>query len=483
MRYLYIALLGSFLIVDQSLICAGTKGLVQPEITVGQNLQVAATITLPQALPAESLEITLTSADPTRVLLSTSANSRGLASIVATVRPGLLESSEFYVQGVGTTGTTTYTATAPGFGSTTAKVTVAPSGIVLTTGGPLSNASRDSFMVTVATVTPKIRIYSALLDSSMHFVANQPVAGGSTVSVDVTSSDPSIGAVMPTQVKIPGGRDITTTEFHPKAPGSTTLAVSVPPGFVAAAQFARLTANILMPGLVISDHTVVGKNLQACDTVISSQPAPQDGLPVTLTSDNSNLLLSASHTDPGSKSITLTMPAGQNRATYCFEAVGDTGVATVSASAPGFRGRTTTVTLAPSGIVMGFTGPPDEAEVFRDDAAEREHGAVMDLSEGSKPLTLYMERLTPVTHRGADITVQSLRFGKSVTVELESSNPAVGTVTSPVVLTGVQALAKFTALSPGKTVISVKTPDGFTSAGNSTSFVVIVNATDATNNK
>jgi hypothetical protein len=123
---------------------------------------------------------------------------------------------------------------------------------------------------------------------------------------------------------------------------------------------------------------------------------------------------------------------------------------------------------------MGFTGPPDEAEVFRDDAAEREHGIVMDLSEGSKIFTLYMERLTPATHRGADITVQGLRLGKSVAVELESSDPAVGTIESPVTLQEIQASGKFTALSVGKTVITVKTPEGFTAAGNSTSFVVIV---------
>jgi len=472
--YTYTALLVAFLIADPSVMFGSAKGLVQPDVTVGRNLEVAASITLTEPAPAEAVEITLTSSDPTRVLLSTSPDSKGVASVMVAVRPGLLESSEFYIQGAGTTGTAMYTATAPGFGSSTGKVTVAPSGIVLTTGGPLSNSSRDSFMLTVGTVTPRIRVYAALLDSTMHFVASQLVSGGSVVNVELTSSDPQIGIVTPSKVKIPAGKSLATVEFQSKSPGSTKLVVNVPHGFEAPAQFAELTANILMPGLVITDHMAIGKNLQSCDTVISSQFAPQDGLAVTLTSDNPNLLLSANGSDPGSKSLTLTMPAGHNKAEYCLEALSDTGVATVTASAPGFRGRTSKVTLTPSGVVMGFTGPPDEAEVFRDDAAEREHGIVMDLSEGSRMFTLYMERLHPVTHRGADITVQGLRSGKSAVVEMESSNPAVGTIESPVTLNNIQASGKFTALSPGKTVISVKTPEDFTAAGNSTSFVVIV---------
>jgi hypothetical protein len=472
--YTYTALLVAFLIVDPSVMFGSAKGLVQPDVTVGQNLEVAASITLTEPALADTVEITLTSSDPTRVLLSTSPDSKGVASVMVTVRPTQLESSEFYVQGAGTTGTAMYTASAPGFGSSTGKVMVAPSGFVITTGGPLSNSSRDSFMLTIGTTTPRIRVYAALLDSTMHYVATQLVSGGSAVSVEVTSSDPQVGIVTPSKVRIPAGQALAVAEFQSKNPGSTKLAVNVPHGFEAPAQFAELTANVLMPGLVITDHMAIGKNLQSCDTVISSQFAPKDGLAVTLTSDNANLLLSAGRSDPGSKSITLAMPAGHNKAEYCLEAIADTGTATVTASAPGFRGRTSAVTLTPAGVVMGFTGPPDEAEVFRDDAAEREHGIVMDLSEATKIFTLYMERLTPVTHRGADITVQGLRLGKSVAVELESSNPAVGTVESPVKLDNMQASGKFTALSAGKTVISVKTPEGFTAAGNSTSFVVIV---------
>src|SRR5260370_9424268 len=98
----------------------------------------------------------------------------------------------------------------------------------------------------------------------------------------------------------------------------------------------------------------------------------------------------------------------------------------------------------------------------------------MDLSEGSRIFNIYMGGLTRVAHGGAEITVQSLRLGKWGGVELESSNPAVGTIESPLTLENIQASGKFTALSVGKTVISVQTPEGFTAAGNSTSFGVIV---------
>ena len=62
----------------------------------------------------------------------------------------------------------------------------------------------------------------------------------------------------------------------------------------------------------------------------------------------------------------------------------------------------------------------------------------------------------------------------SATVELQSSDPSVGTITSPVIISGTEATAEFTALKAGRTVISMKTPEGFTTTGNANSFTVIV---------
>jgi hypothetical protein len=122
-------------------------------------------------------------------------------------------------------------------------------------------------------------------------------------------------------------------------------------------------------------------------------------------------------------------------------------------------------------------GPPDEAELFRKEAADEVHGFQVNLSNRkSVSLGVYMLQLHPISHRGADITVQALRPGVSVTVQLESSNPAVGSIFSPVTITGGSSAtsAEFVPRSEGETVISVVTPPGLTPSNNATSQKAIV---------
>ena len=458
------------IVVPASMLAAG---LAPANVTVGQHLEVAATVALSEPAPAEGLQVTLTSDDPTLVLLSSSPENKGTASIVVSVRPGRRDSSEFYVQGLGKTATATYTASAPGALSGTGTVTIAPSGIIITTSAA-GTLTADSIVTGGPLGSPKIRVYSALLDSSLHYVSPQLVAGGSAVSVKVTSSDSTVGAVALSTLTIAGGNAFALTQFQPKAAGTTKLAVDVPEGFSAPARFGQLKVTVSAPVITAGEQVSIGKNLQGCATVFLSQPPPKEGLVITLTSDNPQLLFSATGADPGSKSLTITMPEGHDTVQYCMQSLADTGVATVTASAPGYSSRPSTVALTPSGVLMGFVGPPDEADMFRKEAAEREHGIVVDLSQKHATLTLYMARLHPVHHRGADITVQGLRPGVSATVELQSSDPSVGTITSPVIISGTEATAKFTAHSVGKTVISMKTPEGFTTTGNANSFTVIV---------
>jgi hypothetical protein len=300
------------------------------------------------------------------------------------------------------------------------------------------------------------------------------VAGGSAVSVNVTNSDSTVGAVAISTLTIPGGNTFATTPFEPKTPGTTKLGVNVPQGFSPPARFGQLTVTVAPPFITPGDQMSIGKSLQICGTVSLSQPSVKGGLVITLTSDNPQLLFSAKATDPGSKSLTIAMQEGQSSIQYCMESLTDTGSATVTASAEGYRSVPATVILAPSGVLMGFLGPPDEADMFRKEAAEMQHGIVIALPQKEVTLTLYMARLHPVHHRGADLTLQGLRPGITATVELQSSNPSVGTITSPVIISGAQATATFTPLSVGTTVISMKTPEGFTETGNANSFTVIV---------
>ena len=91
------------------------------------------------------------------------------------------------------------------------------------------------------------------------------------------------------------------------------------------------------------------------------------------------------------------------------------------------------------------------------------------------PLIVYTAYLDPKTHRGADITVQSLRGGISVTVGLKNSNPAVGTPGSVTVEGGSeQCVFQFTPAAVGLTELSVDTAAGFTASSNSSTLTALV---------
>jgi len=227
------------------------------------------------------------------------------------------------------------------------------------------------------------------------------------------------------------------------------------------------------------DEVTIGQNLEMPGNLLLGRPAPPGGLELTLTSsDASLLLLSTGMTSPGSKSITITIPEGGRSAGYCLQALGNSGTATYTVSAPGYLGRTGKVTLSPSGVFLGIYGPPDEAEYFRQESADVAHGFVLNLSgHRSMPLTIYTTKLDPIHHRGADVTLQPLRAGLSLQVTLTNSNPTVGAIASTVTIPGGSSEAlvgEFTASEAGSTIISVVTPEGFTTAGNSTSFKAVV---------
>ena len=123
-------------------------------------------------------------------------------------------------------------------------------------------------------------------------------------------------------------------------------------------------------------------------------------------------------------------------------------------------------------------GPPDEAELFRK-TGEGARGFISHLSKGKDikvPLSVWTAQLDPITLRSADITVQPLRAGMSITVNVESSNPASGKVKSPVVIKGGTEIghSEFVPLTKGTTFITAITPSGFTKSTNSTTVEAIV---------
>lgn len=296
----------------------------------------------------------------------------------------------------------------------------------------------------------------------------------------MTSSDAKVGTVVPSTLVLAGGSASAEVEFRPLTAGEVTLSVSVPVGFSVPAQFAHVSATVLAPGMAISDDVSVGQNLEAGGNVSLGEAAPSTGVTVTLTSsDPAKLLLSAAQGQPGADRIHLSIPPGGVSASYRLQALAGAGTVTYAAEAPGFRSRTGSITLTPSGVVMGGPGgPPDEAELLFKEIAEGPHGFVTSLAAPEPtPVYVYTVQLDPVTGRGADLTVQPLRTGVALKVLLTNSNPAAGTVKSAELTIPSGSSTAVTHFAPaglGTTVVSLTTPTGYTKARNSTALTITV---------
>ena len=450
--------------------------LKAPEVTVGRNLQTTLSVMLPGGAPEAGLEFTVVSSDPARVVFAAAPDEAGTGRLVLKVPPRSFATPEFWVHGLAEKGDVSYTVSAPQFDSATGKVTLAPSGIVIV--GPFR---LPSFPTTPRGAPAKVSVVSALLDASGKVVAEQPVAGGLSFDVTVANSDPSVGALEHTKLRLTGGASVVATQFKPAGLGMTTLSPAQPSGFMTPTEMATVTAAVEKPGLAISDEFTVGKDLQLLGVLCLGEAAPEGGLEVTLTSaDPAKLVLSPVADQLGSGTLVLRVPAGALTAQYYIQALSESGSVVYKAVAEGFRHRVAKIALAPSGFIVAYEpyGPPDEASVLRlgdaaHEAAREPRRFYVSIAEATKKpvnIAVYSAYLDPANRYAADITVQTLRPGLSPSLKLKSSNPAVGTIdtvleTKP---NTSRTIARFTPLAAGETTISIETPPGFSSPKNAT---------------
>jgi len=288
-------------------------------------------------------------------------------------------------------------------------------------------------------------VTSEMLDSSGNPSAPQPVAGGLTVNVNVTISDPMIGTIGTSPVQFTGGLgSVTTTLTSLTKQGSTTLAVSTPaapPGFsTPAPAFTSLTVTVF-PGVIFGlcgdqqsgGAVAVGYHLELSCAVELSQSAPA-ALTVTLSmTANSNLLLSSDPTVPGSTTLTLTIPSGGSSASYYVQALkcpvvdatkgmcagANSTTATYGASAPGYGSDSATVIVTPSGVALTATDGGPSFTASKGGAAVTFGVSLVQLDPNSFSISNF-EAFAPIVP------------GDTLSVSLNSDNTSAGTVTSAV---------------------------------------------------
>src|SRR5215813_14027733 len=110
---------------------------------------------------------------------------------------------------------------------------------------------------------------------------------------------------------------------------------------------------LLAAGMELAPVTV-GSNLQTSTSIKFSQPVPQEGVEVTLKSGDPERLRFARRPDvAGAPSISLPVRQGFDETPeFWLQAIGGTGEATYTASAPGFDLGNGRVTITPSAIAI-----------------------------------------------------------------------------------------------------------------------------------
>jgi hypothetical protein len=209
-------------------------------------------------------------------------------------------------------------------------------------------------------------------------------------------------------------------------------------------------------------------NLQVTASGALDAPAPSD-LPVTITSNNPNVLLSTAPTVSGGSSITSTISTGSGVSsigfpTYYVQTLANSGTAQLTVSVPGFASSTFQVTLAPSGLVVA--GPNGIGADF---------GVLK--ANGNVTLNVTANVLDPVT-LAPTLLSQSVRGGTSVLVDVTSNATDVAALQiSPVTIGGGASGGSVIMIptGPGTATMSLSVPIGFASPSTGREIKVSVN--------
>ena len=425
-------------------------GIIPCNTTVGNSLEAACNVTLNGTAPGPGvLNVNLTSGDPTKLLLSTTPDGAGQSQITVTVAPNHSQSSTFYVFGLASSGTPTYSASATGFGSATGTITLAPSGFIIS--GP--NLGVD---FTTNTSTPVgVIVYSALLTPTGDFSTTQSVAGGQSITVNTTNTDippaSGVGTLNPSQLVIAGGSGFGVSTFQPLTSGSTRLAVVQPAGFTTPNQYTSVKATVNQPGISVISGGAAGYHLQDLAS-LTLGAIPTSPVVVTVSSSNTGQLLVA--TDPtvaGTDHVTITIPAGSRSANFYFYGVATSGTPTFTVSAAGFSTFTGTEAVTPSGVLIAY-GPQLASQV------------TTNVSSGNLSLTVYLAQLDP-NNNNSIVQFEPLAGGFSIQVPVTNSNTTAGTLVASSVTFNANDSSKNAVLTPtapgGITTIGLTAPTNF----------------------
>ncbi|MBL8234100.1 MAG: hypothetical protein JNL98_36725 [Bryobacterales bacterium] len=393
------------------------------QFTVGKNTQSSLAYAFGRVFENGAI-VTVTSSDPSKLVLSRSGAITGSGSVTVAVPPGQPSTQEFFLQARGQQGEVTLRIQTDGGISQTATVRIVNSWFACTSGPDnLSIApggtERVQCVLRIDT-PPQNRFDSAGM---------LPDAG--SVSLRLRSSDPSVFTVSPETAPFVPGR----TEFQLRGvrPGYAVLLVEQPEGFGPAGP--SLGVTVRASGLETNCRTVsLGK-----DTQQNCQVPQITGVPITAeSSDPSLTLVSNSATEAGAAQAVTS----SGRIT--IQQLARYGTSEVVLSAPGYGETRIPVVAGETDLVLQ-QGPGVVTEL---NLRAGEFTVVTLTLNTSGP-----ERRSPRAARAGSSIPVSLTASPSGIIAIEPATPAFPAGESAVNIT-------IRALATGSTVLRVNAPEG-----------------------
>jgi len=434
------------LLIDKS----GTAG-------IGYNMQCTATPYLAAPAPTGGRAVTLTSSDPSKLLLSTSATAAGTGSITVNIAAGSTSGPTFYVQGLASTGSATITETASGYNPTTVTMNFTPSGFMVQGGTSTTTFSTPS-QVTVS--------FAQLNPGTLTFYNWATLRAGVSAVVPLKETDTpaGVGSLGAASISFSGGNTSHTTTYQPKAAGKSVIGFgTLPAGYSVASNYASTTFTVTAPTITLQP-VVVGNYMQTTTYGYLQVGAPTGGRTVTITAPSS-ILLSTSPSTKGSSTLTFNLAAGQSSipSFYVQSQGAGTGTMNLSVTASGYANGTGTVTVYPSGFAL-------QGSDF-----------TTHLSDNPTTLTIVPAALDPTFHNVYQVQelIPNLPIAATATLQLTvQSGTGVGTFSlKSVTFKGNDIpnylTSSFVPKSVGTALITVISSTGFTNASSQITATVI----------
>jgi hypothetical protein len=378
-----------------------------PPVAPGQSVSLA--LSLATAAPAGGTTVTFVSSNP-NVATITSSVFVPAGQRTAATNP--------QVTGV-IIGTTTITATAPGY---------APSNL------PVN-------VTVVATVNPSTTYINLTTSTNTKLTISAPAQTGG-LTFQLKSDDPTIATVPATVTVIQGSTSVNIPITGVKT-GSTTIRADYP-------GVTEATGTVNVNSGINGGNVLTGYDFES-SVGPSFNVSPPNPVNVTITSNNPAIAtISSTSTAVGQTTLTFNNITSSYIGTVYVQGQ-SVGSTTLTITAPGYDTGTTTITVDPSGFA--YYGVPNFSTTSFSSAN----------SLGIYPVTLTPSNLQIASFGGYSINPGSA----AINVPLTSSDTTVGTVISPVIFHAgdTYQTGSFQPVGPGTTNINIgQAPGGFTLA-------------------